>query len=466
MQIRNLPFSESITKLVFGAIVMMLLFLGFYSNSWHVAKQIEFDGFIIGADSLVIGRMLKSRQDGIFSAGGLTGAFIPYSIHEKWITGDDISKQFEAYLNKSRLNEYSPYLSQIGGQAMIFSLIDNFLPIPPQEKLSVDYFLTSLLSALSLTLIILWFYNEFGLLIAIFAASAMVLSPLLTLFGRSLWWSIWAFYLPMAAVMEFLKRCQVSTNNYFFKFGIVIFLSVFLKCFINGYEFITTTLIMMVTPLIYYGVRDKMTISQLLKSMFMAAIFSGLAIILSFTILSFQVGSLRGGNFINGIDHIAASFIKRTYGDANQYTGEYAASLKARAIDVVITYLKGNFISIKNYISITNPLLSRYGFKVRYMYLAVIFLLASVVAFVRNKNHSDEKQRYKAIALISATWFSILAPLSWYVIFKSHSFIHTSINNILWHMPFLLFGFAVCGLALKSFIHCPAHFMTARQSEG
>jgi hypothetical protein len=56
-----------------------------------------------------------------------------------------------------------------------------------------------------------------------------------------------------------------------------------------------------------------------------------------------------------------------------------------------------------------------------------------------------------AFALLAATWFSLLAPLSWFVLFKAHSYIHTQINFILWQMPFTIFGFAFCGLVFGNF---------------
>jgi hypothetical protein len=47
-----------------------------------------------------------------------------------------------------------------------------------------------------------------------------------------------------------------------------------------------------------------------------------------------------------------------------------------------------------------------------------------------------------------STWVSILAPLSWFIIFKAHSYIHTHMNYIVWQMPFVLFGSALCGVVL------------------
>jgi hypothetical protein len=91
--------------------------------------------------------MVQSRQDGIFSAGGLTGAGIPHDIHQRWITSDEVRFQYEAYLHGLTFKEFSPYLSQIGGQGMVFSLLDRWLPLSPQARLAALYAITSFLSA-------------------------------------------------------------------------------------------------------------------------------------------------------------------------------------------------------------------------------------------------------------------------------------------------------------------------------
>ena len=48
-----------------------------------------------------------------------------------------------------------------------------------------------------------------------------------------------------------------------------------------------------------------------------------------------------------------------------------------------------------------------------------------------------------------ATWFSFLAPLSWFVIFKAHSHCHTHMNFLVWQMPFTILGVALCGVASR-----------------
>ena len=446
MQLKHLSQSELVRKMSIWALSIGLLFFGFFSNLWHVAEQQWFDTHQRDTESLIVGRMVKSRQDGIFSAGGLTGAGITTNIQQEWISSSQIDRQYLAYLNRLSFDEYSPYMSQSGGQGILFSLFDRLIPLSPQIKLWSFYVLTALLSAIALTAIISWFYEEFGGWVAIFVAGSAVLSQWLTVFGKNLWWSLWAFYLPMIVVMYLLKRYRETLDRQLIRFGIVIFISVFIKCFINGFEYITTTLVMMMTPCIYYAILDKWSGRQCLKWTLAAGLGSGVAIFLGLLLLCFQIGAAKDG-FMDGVGHVIYSFGKRTHGEAQGFPEVYAASLEAGTIGVVITYVNGIFFDLNNYLSQTNPFVSNFLLKVRYGYLIVLFMVMSVLLFLRSKRVMANR-REQDIALIWTTWFSILAPLSWYVIFKAHSFIHTHMSFLLWQMPFTFFGFAVFGSAV------------------
>lgn len=49
-------------------------------------------------------------------------------------------------------------------------------------------------------------------------------------------------------------------------------------------------------------------------------------------------------------------------------------------------------------------------------------------------------------------WFSILSPLSWFVLAKVHSYVHTHINHVLWSMPFILLSMAFSGYIIKNLL--------------
>ena len=284
-----------------------LLFFGFLSNVWHVAEEEWFDTHQRDTESLIIGRMVKSRQDGIFSVGGLTGAGITTSIQQDWISENQIDNQYAAYLNRGSFDKFSPYMSQPGGQGMVFSLLDRLIPLSPQIKLWSFYVLTALLSALALTAIVGWCYEEFGGWVAIFVLGSAVLSHWLTVLVKICGGAYGRSTCRWLLSCSLLKRYRVPSNRQFIRCGILIFISVSIKCFINGYEYITTTLLMMVTPCIYYAVLDKWSGRQGVKWTLAAGLGSGVAIFFSVVMLCFQIGAAKDG-FMDGVAHVIWSF--------------------------------------------------------------------------------------------------------------------------------------------------------------
>ena len=426
-QLKHLSQSELIRKISIWVVSILLLFFGFYANSWRVANQRWFDRHQRDSESLLIGRIVKSRQDGIFSVGGLLGIGVKADIELHGVSPTQMNAQYLAYLNKLSFDGYSPYMSQTGGQGMLFRLLDILIPLSPQIKLRLFYALTALLSSIALAAIINWFYDEFGWQVVIFVAGSAVFSQWLTVFSRNLYWGLWAFYLPMIVAMYFLKRHRAPASRQFIRFGILIFISISIKCFINGCEYITTTLVMMMVPLVYYAILDKWNRDQCLKWTFAAVLGSGVAIFLSFTILCFQIGSVKGG-FMDGVGYLVYTLGKRTHGNAESFPAAYAASLDASTVLVVIVYMNGVFFDLNNYLSHPNSFVSNFLLKIRYIYLIVFFIVMSVLLFLCSNDTVMTERRQHYIALIWATWFSILAPLSWYVISKAHSFDHRHMN--------------------------------------
>ena len=447
MPINRFISSGPATRSALCAVTLAALFWGFFADGWRVAEPGWFAWHQHDTEGLVVGRMVKSRQDGILSAGGLNGAGMENELHEKWISWRQVRHQYESYFNGLTFSEYRPYMSQNGGQGMFFSVLDRLIPLSPRAKLDLFYALTSLLTAAALAAIVLWFAREFGLWAAVFAASSMVLSQWLTLFGRNLWWSLYMFYLPMIALTEYFRRRPIHDHHASAALAVLVFALVFAKCFANGFEYITTALVMMATPFVYYSVRDGLPASQFIKGAIVVACSAGLAVASSLVLLLFQIAAVKG-SLLNGIQHIAWSLGRRTYGASSQYAAEYADSLKAGTFEVVSRYVTGPFLDLNNYVSTDSAFISDVVLKIRYLHLIALFLLASVFLYVRRNDAGNE--RGKHTALIAATWFSMLAPLSWFVIFKAHSAVHTHMNFIAWQMPFVFFGCALCGLAVRT----------------
>ncbi len=447
MSNRSQTLARRLTKIILVVFSGVLLFFEFDTNAWKVVGTQWFWSHQRDTESFIIARMVLSRQDGIFSKGGLPGLGSMTSTPPNYVTIPS-RDQYQAYIQGRRFQSYSPYKSQVGGQGIFFSGLDQLLPASPPFKLRLFHGLNALLAAIVLALIILWFFEEFGLWPAVFVLVSTAASQWLIVMARNLWWSMWVFYLPMLLVMFFLKRRPVPSARRAWSLGTLLVLCLFVKCLLNGYEFLTTTLLMMLVPLAYCAVRDRWAIGHILRYGLAASLAAVLAVAFSLGILLAQMNSLKEDGK-KGMDYILWTMQKRTHGDPSDFPGIYAPSLKTGTLAVVLTYLKGPFYSSHDFRPAESSAPTPSRFQMPYACLLVLFLAATVLLLVKRKKTSAPPQSRAGPALAAALWFSLLAPLSWLVLFKAHSYIHTQMNFIVWQMPFTLFGFALCGLAAR-----------------
>jgi hypothetical protein len=445
------PLSNPARAALLGILSTLLLFMGFTKDFWNVASKAWFGNYQRDSEGLVIGRLVESRQGGLFSSGGLLGYGFRNSTEFSSEYGDAaINIQYSAYGNGDLFRQFYPYESQIGAQGMLFGLLDKFLPQAPRLKLSLFHGIDSLLLAIILSLIVVWFYWEFGLWAGVFVLASALFSQFLAVFGRNLYWSTWSYYLPLVMVAFYLRRLRIPPSRQFLSFGALIYSAVLIKSLFSGDEYITATLVMMMVPFVFYCVLDRAGLRKFLIGSLTAVISSGLAILSSFVILCIQVATVEG-SFQKGIDHIVYVFQKRSYADYRDFPAVYANSLKAGPGEVLVKYLNSAYFDFTTFFSRGAASISGSDLVIRYWVLILVFGLMTLVLillFSRKKMDSDTQR--KNLALVSSTWFSILAPFSWLIIFKAHAYIHLALDPIVWQMPFTLYGFAVCGLVIET----------------
>ena len=161
-------------------LAITVLTLGFVNNQWQIAEDEWFKNHQRDTESNVVGRLAKSRQDGIFSAGGLTGRADVLN------EADNIyDSQYLIYLNNLPVYKFNTYNSQIGFQAMFFGFLDQLTNLNNSENLAAFKLNTALLAALVLAIIIVWVTEQFGLIVGIFVLISTTLSQWLVVFGST-----------------------------------------------------------------------------------------------------------------------------------------------------------------------------------------------------------------------------------------------------------------------------------------
>ncbi len=455
------------SPLFFVVLSLIILFLGYSQNMWRatdynayfdymyyqldelddpVLKSLteSYPVFDRYSESLVLGRLVKTRKDGILSAGGFTGNFLNYppppaNVHPLLYKH---AYQYKSYLDDSldnKIKRYDTYRSQFGGQALILSILDKFIPGNNNFKLKFFYNFMALLTTLAVFLVIFWFYKEFGVFTGWVLVVCFTLFSYPTLYANNLWWVPWAFYIPFLLTIYAFYKEDISGHKLSYPLIFLLgFLGIFIKIFFNGFEFITPILIMITIPVFYYAIKNKWGVRNLTYRLIALGGGVVLSFLLSIALLSFQF-ILAGDTFTDGLYHIYDRLLRQTH--ANPFINP--------SQDIPLYEL------IKYYVM--HPQVFDFrkmgtDFQMFVIDFLVVFSGASLIWFLFIRI-IKVKERYREICALNYTlWISLLAPLSWLVLFKGHIYFHRQHDPIIWYMPYMFYGVGLVGVTVEVYL--------------
>jgi hypothetical protein len=425
---------KSLKLILFFIFGTILLIPGFYRDQWNVVT-IDYHNWQLGFDRTVIARLVQSRQDGILSAGALLGL----GDVKKWkFDAETSSHQVEVYEKGEKFHSYLAYKSSPGLQGILFSIFDRITNFRPEVNITLFRGFVVALSATIMSFFAVLLAIEFGWLAAILVLLFIVFSEWMTLPAGSVYWNLWAFYLPFVAASFFLAKASHDKGYRSSKIHIIILITALIKILFNGFEAITSAFVMISVPFVYFAVRDQWGWKTFLANMVKLGVVLTLAVLVGLIILSIQIAA-HDNNLSEPVTYIAETFQRRAIGNPEYYP-EYAASMQVSVFAVIWNYLKIHALTIH---------VLQKSWQIMYWHLVVLFAVFSAFFFLKNRLSWGSKQANTGRALLIATWYSISAPLSWLIIFKPTSIIHDAIFPIIWQMPFTLLGFALCGFVLS-----------------
>lgn len=423
------------TQLFLLLLIAGTLFLlpSFYQNQWDAVDQGYYDEWQIRYDRLVIARLVQIRQDGFFSAGGLLGL----GDATEWNFQSATHKhQFNTYFNNGEFESYLIYKSNPGFQGVLYGSIDKLLNIPGEQKIRIFRGITALLSALSFGLIFAFISVEFGAFAGAFMLLFSAFSIWTVLPAGSIFWNLWAFYLPFLAAAYLLAVSARTGSYHAVSIYLILFAATLTRILLSGFDLMTTGLIMSTVPIVFYGISEKWGWKTFFERFIKISIALSIATFAGLTIMSAQIAAAEGG-IGNVFTYIENRFGSHFAGNSEYYISGGIEATRIGVIEVTTKYLLMPAINI--------PLPGE-DTQVLYWHLVVLFAVFTALYFLFQKKREGHPR--KAIALIVTTWYSILAPLSWIILFRPHSIIHTHVNTMGWQMPFTLLGFALCGYVI------------------
>lgn len=407
--------------------LLLVMTINFNLNIFNVVNTQWFTEFQLDSEGLSLGRIIKSQEKGIFSHGGFQG---------RVVFEDDRIRFYNDHSwppDEVTVDGFGPYYSQSGLQSIIYSIIAVYFDLDPVTSLNLFHWLNSLLLSIIFLFFLFWVRRYCNMTVVFLLLTMIILSPWITVFGRNLYWVTWVFYFPFVFNLYYVSSKGIITNIKLFDqktFWLSAFV-ILIKCLLTGFEFITTVLVSTIVPFLFYASFNKWTIRQFFNQIFSASLGMILSVFISLSLLAIQLSSVKG-SIASGINYIIYSLEKRSVlGTSDGLNPIYVQSRQSALVDVIIKYLNGYSVDLRNFGELFEVRLT-FGFLIGFVIVATI-LFNSFKSLIYDKTFL----RFTSSLLI-AIWGSFLAPLSWFIIFRGHSAIHTHLDYIVWFLPLML----------------------------
>lgn len=433
----NIELDDRQKKLMFFWGAVLLLFLSFNFNFFHSVNHKKFYTFQSDSEGLIVGRLVKSHNDGVFSSQGRLGRYYE-------LDGDMNANQTKLLSGVIEGGQYREYSSQLGLQGMIFSRLDIYLStfnIKSENRIKLYHAIMSLLLALVIALIIYMLYSDIGLEASLVIFLSILLSKWPVYMAKNIYWMLVFMFLPFFITILSCSLEDKGKKICFFVVSLAVMLSVCIKS-LMGYEYITTVLIASVTPLVYFAVKNNWPRKIFISRFILVSFFSLLGFILAIILHIYQL-ELATGSISEAADLIKERVLVRTQASPETYlnTPFYDSQQSSVFYILYVFLIKGGSFRLK----------------IPYLFWILVFAYISFKVYSPKITSFYKENNLRILkALVITVWFSFLAPISWFILAKSHSYIH-NINYIVWHIPFMIFGFALVGyywrLKIRRFIN-------------
>ncbi len=370
------------------------------------------------SESLVVGRMYQMQIGAHSYAGIMQSVTEPIPAMHELFLSSGASGDFE---------NNTHYWHQIGFYASILGLLNKMLfqfGASAEFRLNLCYFINIFAFILVLSVICMWVYKEFGKIASLLVFTGTLFSNWTLKSIGNLYWVVFLYLLPFALSAYFCKKYETE-NKIPFHAVLIIALSVFVK-FLSGFEFTSTLLICMEVPVMYYLFKHfknktnfKKYFSFALKTSIASIIAFIAAIIIWFVQIFIGFGDLQLAieEFLLPIG-MRTGFLRDLVDNDMPILVE---SLNAPIAEIFAIYLKQDSI----YLGLNMQI------------ILIIYLIITLPVILICKVFNKDTLFKINICLFATCFIAFLAPVSWFVLGRGHSYIHTHINYILWFMPLL-----------------------------
>lgn len=313
------------------------------------------------------------------------------------------------------------YKSCFGLQGHAFSFLYNSLHIASVEVLH-------LLCCIALSAVLLsisWLlWHRYTLLLGTIFYMTCLFSPWVGAMSGNLYWVEFTFFLPTLFSLLQLRALRTGRKKRVWIYCSLVFVASLVKS-LCGYEFISSIMFFAVA----FPIAELLTErdSPMRKKLFGSTVATGMSLMAGFVCAMLLHAVLRGNGSISaGVKSIWENdVLRRTLGgNIDKFADVFRDSLLATPLDVLKKYI----FEFSSDIAFGIP---------GKLFPVLLVLSFMVLVFQTIKSR-------RLFSFDNVTFLMLfLTPISWFVLGKAHSYIHTHINFILWYLGFIPFCFYV-----------------------
>ncbi|AUH71021.1 hypothetical protein [Legionella sainthelensi] len=305
---------------------------------------------------------------------------------------------------------FDEYKSQYGLQGIFFSwFYKHFYFFSTVYSLQ---FLCAALTAIVLVLLCREYGFVFGKAFGVIFLISVLESPWIVSIARNLYWVPFLWFFPSLITMRIYRKSPDSKKSVLY---ILFLTAIFLKS-LTGYEYLSSIVlfslaIFFVDPFYPIPKYDVKVTIKIISVLFVLSILGfGLALLFH--------GSIRSDSIVNGVKNIFQSEAIK-YTQLSKVVGNISLGMDMTLWDVLKKYI----------VHWESPVILRLNNPFVFVTLIIFTCLSILLQYL-----ISDRFRHRDFALVV---FMALPPLSWLILMKGHSVIHTHLNYVLWNFGFL-----------------------------
>lgn len=403
----NTPLRWALTAAAIFIFSAVLAFVCKNGSTYHTGI---WDG---GSQTLVFGRMLEMQQNQS-SPGGFLGVYT-----EDWT--DSANRDWYRDNTPVDAAQFRPYTHQSGLQGWALGILNKIFSVFEDNGLtreSMLYTTNSILFYAATLCICLAVGRSVGWIPALAWLVSVIFAPWPQRGMKDLYWCLWTWWLPALAGIGLCAAAQKREKTPWWCY-LLVFSACLVRC-MCGFEFISTFLILCEIPLVYCW-------AQSLCAHRKAEIWVKRMVSTGLSALGGVVMAL-GIWFLQGV---------ACFGSASESWANLTEAVTSRVslTDNAVQQVSVGQVLHRYLAEVKEPLLQFGPLTVGLLPLGAAVLAAfALCALVLMHRGGSGRELFP---LFSIWVLSFIAPLSWMILSKVHSYVHVHLIPMLWHFAFV-----------------------------